>query len=111
MRQADELLSFLEPVEYALSAEVACTISRMLMLERLPGNPIGIAYRRVDDRAIALLARLPPFCRVIGLRAGHEQAIEPLVACSGASPFSNSQRNMEREGMRVQFMRSLWTPI
>jgi hypothetical protein len=29
---------------------------------------------------------------------------------SGAAPFSTSHRNMERIGMRVQFVRSLWTP-
>jgi hypothetical protein len=30
---------------------------------------------------------------------------------SGATPFSTSHRNMERAGMRVQFVRSLWTPF
>jgi ribosomal protein S18 acetylase RimI-like enzyme len=30
---------------------------------------------------------------------------------SGAAPFSASHRNMERAGMRVQFVRSLWTPV
>jgi ribosomal protein S18 acetylase RimI-like enzyme len=30
---------------------------------------------------------------------------------SGATPFSTSHRNMERAGMRVQFVRSLWTPL
>ena len=29
---------------------------------------------------------------------------------SGAAPFSTSHRNMERVGLRVQFMRALWTP-
>lgn len=32
------------------------------------------------------------------------------VVFSGTAPFSSSHRNMERVGMRVQFMRSLWTP-
>jgi len=30
---------------------------------------------------------------------------------SGAIPFSTSRRNMERAGMRVQFMRAHWTPL
>ncbi|HEX6610809.1 MAG TPA: hypothetical protein VF051_08530, partial [Hyphomicrobiaceae bacterium] len=30
---------------------------------------------------------------------------------SGAAPFSTSHRNMERAGLRIAFMRSLWTPI
>jgi hypothetical protein len=30
---------------------------------------------------------------------------------SGAAPFSTSRRNMERAGMRVHFMRSLWAPL
>jgi len=29
---------------------------------------------------------------------------------SGAAPLSTSHHNMERIGMRVQFVRSLWTP-
>jgi hypothetical protein len=32
------------------------------------------------------------------------------VIFGGAAPFSTSHRNMERVGMRLQFMRSLWTP-
>ena len=27
----------------------------------------------------------------------------------GAAPFSSSHRNMERAGLRVQFMRALWS--
>src|SRR5262249_3814740 len=52
----------------------------MKVLERLPGNPIGIRYRWVDETAVALMARLPSFCRVVGLRAGHESQIESLVS-------------------------------
>lgn len=67
-------------VQRTLAADIAYTISRMKVLERLPGNPIGIDYLWVDETAVALTARLPPFCRVIGLRAGHEAHIEPLVS-------------------------------
>jgi hypothetical protein len=51
----------------------------MKVLERLAGNPLGIGYRWVDDTAVALTSRLAPFCRVIGLRAGHEKHMESLV--------------------------------
>jgi ribosomal protein S18 acetylase RimI-like enzyme len=33
------------------------------------------------------------------------------IVFSGATPFSTSHRNMERAGMRVHFIRSLWTPL
>ena len=62
--------------------EVAYTISRMRILERLPGNPLGIACREIDDGLWALMARglpSPSFNRVAGLRAGHEHHVEPLV--------------------------------
>jgi hypothetical protein len=31
--------------------------------------------------------------------------------CSGAYYLSDSHRNMERAGMRVQFTRAVWTPL
>jgi GNAT superfamily N-acetyltransferase len=63
-----------------LAVDVSYTISRMKVLERLPGNPIGIAYRWVDETAVALMSRLPSFARVVGLRAGQESQIQPLVS-------------------------------
>jgi hypothetical protein len=67
-------------VERVLAADVSYTISRMRVLERIPGNPIGIAYRWIDESAVALVSRfLPSFTRVVGLRPGHERHIEPLV--------------------------------
>jgi hypothetical protein len=53
------------------------------VLERLPKNPIGVAYRRIDERIAALMARQipsPSFNRVVGLRGGDERHIAPLVA-------------------------------
>ena len=38
-------------------------------------------------------------------------AADAGVVFSGATPFSTSHRNMERAGMRVHFVRSLWTPV
>jgi len=70
----------LDIVQRTLAVDVSYTISRMRVLERLPGNPIGINYRWVDERTVALMARLPSFARVVGLRVGHEGQIEPLVS-------------------------------
>jgi hypothetical protein len=69
----------LEHVRRTLAADIAYTISRMQVLERIPGNPLAIAYRWFDERAVALMARLPAFARVVGLDAGHAHHIEPLV--------------------------------
>jgi hypothetical protein len=66
-------------MQRTLAVDISYTISRMKVLERLPGNPININYRWVDETAVALMSRLPSFCRVVGLRAGHEQHIEELV--------------------------------
>ena len=65
-----------------IDADAAYTIARMQVLERIPGNPIGIAYRTIDDHVTALTARhlpSPSFNRVVGLRAGDERHIAPLV--------------------------------
>jgi ribosomal protein S18 acetylase RimI-like enzyme len=68
-------------IERVLAADASYTISRMRVLERIPGNPIGIGYRWIDDQAVALVSMfLPAFTRVIGLRPGHEGEIEPLLA-------------------------------
>jgi hypothetical protein len=80
MTASDRLLPSLDLVQRVLSADAAYTISRMQVLEQLPGNPIGIAYRWMDETVVALAARfLPSFTRVIGLRSGHERHVEPLV--------------------------------
>jgi GNAT superfamily N-acetyltransferase len=77
----NRLLPSIRLIERVLAADVSYTMSRMRVLERIPGNPIGIGYRRIDDQAVALVARfLPSFTRVIGLRPGHESEIEPLLA-------------------------------
>jgi ribosomal protein S18 acetylase RimI-like enzyme len=73
------LIPSLDLVQRTLAADIAYTISRMKVLESIPGNPIGIAYRWFDEAAVALMARLPAFCRVVGLRAGHAHHIEPLA--------------------------------
>lgn len=73
------LMPSLETVERTLAADIAYTISRMKVLERLPGNPIGMDARWIDDTAVALRARIPAFSRVVGLRRGHESQLESLM--------------------------------
>jgi hypothetical protein len=79
MQMSDTLVPSLDRIQRTLAADISYTISRMKVLERLAGNPIGINYRWIDDTAVALMARLPSFSRVVGLRAGHEQHIEDIV--------------------------------
>jgi len=76
-------LGSLDLIHRAIEVDVAYTISRLQVLERLPNNPIGVAYRRIDGRIAALMARRipsPSFNRVVGLRAGDEAHIAPLAA-------------------------------
>jgi ribosomal protein S18 acetylase RimI-like enzyme len=78
-----KLLPSLRVVRRTLECEMAYTMSRMAVLERIPGNPVGIAFRHLEGGAVAVMARHIPhagFNSVVGLRAGHEQEIEPLIA-------------------------------
>jgi ribosomal protein S18 acetylase RimI-like enzyme len=76
---SNDLIPSVDVLRRTLATDISYTVSRMKVLERIPGNPIGIAYRWFDESAIALMAGLPAFCRVVGLRPGHERHIEPLV--------------------------------
>ena len=72
----------LRMVRRAVECEIAYTVSRMRVLQQLPGNPVGITIRPLEGGAVALMARHLPvanFNSVVGLRAGHEQEIEALV--------------------------------
>src|SRR5258708_7408084 len=82
MMTSPRLLPSLDLVVRTVAAEDAYTLSRLKVLERIPGNPIGVAYRLVEEGVTALMARnlaSPSFNSVRGLRAGHERHIEPLV--------------------------------
>jgi hypothetical protein len=83
MNSDARLLPSLDLIRRSIAAELAYTLSRMKVLESLPGNPIGIAYRRIDDDTVALMARnlpSPSFNNVVGLRAGQERHVAPLAA-------------------------------
>jgi GNAT superfamily N-acetyltransferase len=72
-----------ELIRRTLDCEVAYTLSRMRVLERIDGNPVGIAYRKAGENGWALMARhlpVPSFNAVIGLCPGDAGAIEPLLA-------------------------------
>ena len=76
---SDDVTPSVHLLQRALTTDISYTVSRMKVLERIPGNPIGVAYRWFDESAVALMANLPTFCRVVGLRPGHEHHIEPLA--------------------------------
>jgi GNAT superfamily N-acetyltransferase len=68
-------------IHRAIEAATAYTVARMRILERIPGNPIGIAVRTSDNVA-ALMARhlpSPPFNTVVGLRQGQADRISSIV--------------------------------
>jgi ribosomal protein S18 acetylase RimI-like enzyme len=71
----------LDLVHRVVDIDVAYTIARMRVLERIPGNPMGIAYRS-DGNVTALMARRvpsPAFNRIVGLRQGQADCIAPLL--------------------------------
>jgi len=75
-------LASLRVLRRTVECEIAYTVSRMRVLQRLAGNPVGIGIRPLEGGAFALMARHLPsasFNSVVGLRAGHEQEIEALV--------------------------------
>jgi Acetyltransferase (GNAT) domain len=83
MNESAKLTPSLDLVRSTVETEAAYTLSRLKVLERLPGNPVGAAYRLIEGGAVALIARhlpVPNFNGVVGLRAGQEREIEPLVA-------------------------------
>jgi GNAT superfamily N-acetyltransferase len=70
-----------ELMRRTIETEVAYTLSRMSVLARLDGNPIGIAHRKAGH-GWALMARhlpVPSFNTVIGLETGDAGEIEALL--------------------------------
>jgi hypothetical protein len=81
-------------IDRTIAIENSYTISRMQVLESLPGNPVGIAFRHVGGTAtgersdavprtaMGLMAKHfpnPNFNKIAGLRGGQEREIAPLV--------------------------------
>ena len=61
--------------------ETAYTLACLDLLQRLPGNPLGIVCRQLDDALMASMARHRPqssYNCVFGLRAGLDHHIAPL---------------------------------
>lgn len=68
-------------VHRVIEVDAAYTIARMRVLEGISGNPVGIFYRTIDN-VTALMARhlpSPAFNRIVGLRSGQADHIEPLL--------------------------------
>src|SRR5262249_23046160 len=64
-----------------IAVENAYGLSRVTVLQSLPGNPVGVEIRRLGG-AIALMAKHfgnPNFNRVAGLKAEQVGEVEPLV--------------------------------
>jgi ribosomal protein S18 acetylase RimI-like enzyme len=88
-----------------------------LYLARVDGRPAAAATLYVKDRVGYLAdAATDPTFRRRGLHAAllrrricDAAAANATLVFSGATPFSTSHRNMECAGMRVHFIRSLWT--
>src|SRR5260221_3960944 len=99
MASLARLLPSLDLVHRVIDATTAYTIARMRVYERIPGNPVGIAYRTLDN-AVALMAQhlpSPAFNSVVGLRRGQAEHIRPLIewyrAHGVAGPFELTARD------------------
>ncbi|HKY88118.1 MAG TPA: GNAT family N-acetyltransferase [Pseudorhodoplanes sp.] len=69
-------------IRRTVDIEAKYTISRLRVLERIAGNPIGVAVRRAGKNGWCLMARhlpVPSFNAVVGLAAGDENEL-PAIA-------------------------------
>lgn len=72
-----------ELIARTVRLEADYTLARLRVLERLSGNPVGVAYRAFGASAIAMKARflpVPSFNMVYGLDAGDEAELSDIVA-------------------------------
>ena len=82
MEACGKLIPSLDLVRRTVETEAAYTRSRLMVLERLPSNPVGVAYREIEGGAVALMARhlpVPDFNSVVGLRAAQAHHVESLA--------------------------------
>jgi hypothetical protein len=90
-----------------------------LYLARVEGVPAATGILYVRDRVgyCADAATVPAFRgrglqqAMLARRISDATAAGVDFVCSGADYLSSSHRNMERTGMRVQFVRALWTAL
>jgi GNAT superfamily N-acetyltransferase len=81
MASIGRLAPSIDLIHRAIGASTAYTIARMKILERIPGNPVGVDTLKLGD-ATALSARnlpSPSFNAVVGLRAGQAHHIQSLA--------------------------------
>jgi ribosomal protein S18 acetylase RimI-like enzyme len=81
MDLSPRLVPSVELVHRVTDVALAYTLARMKVLERIPGNPIGIAYRTIGDATAlsALHLQSPSFNSVVGLRSDQASCVRPLV--------------------------------
>ncbi len=82
MNPADHLLPSPGLIDRVVAVANAYAVSRIRVLQSLPGNPVGIEVRELGDNAIALMAKHfpnPNFNRVAGLKRDQAGEIEPLL--------------------------------
>jgi len=70
-------------LQRARQADGASTGARLGVLERLPGNPVGVAVRQLGDAFAFRTKHLPVFNRVIGLTDDDAEVVADLVAWFG----------------------------
>jgi ribosomal protein S18 acetylase RimI-like enzyme len=89
-----------------------------LYLARIDGEPAAAATLFMHEGVgyLADAATVPAFrgrgLQQLLLRRRMADAVNlgADIVFSGVTPISTSHRNMERVGLRIQFMRALWTP-
>jgi GNAT superfamily N-acetyltransferase len=90
-----------------------------LYLARVEGQPVATATLYVHGAVgyLADAATNPAFRRrglhaaLLTRRLEAARAAGVDFVCGGAEFLSASHRNMERAGMRILFIRSIWTPL
>jgi hypothetical protein len=78
-----DILPSAELIDRTLGIENSYTISRMQVLESLPGNPVGVQFRHIGGTAVGMMAKHfpnPNFNKIVGLADGQEAEIAPLIA-------------------------------
>ena len=78
-----EILPSTDLIDRTLKIENSYTVSRLQVLESLPGNPVGIAFRPIGGTAVGMMAKHfpnPNFNKIVGLGRGQEGEIASLTA-------------------------------